>query len=221
VRHDLTPSGTLGVSVPYLYKYMRDPFDVMVDLANRGVGDVNFLLTRRLGDTNAWSATAMVGAPTGAHETRFRTLILPQDRQLGLGKPTATLVVDHTIDNIWGPVVLGGSGNWRGGENGLGSYRAPSASLHGYVAYLLGPSAPAVGLSATSFFGKDRDIGQSQALPAVSVAASLSLEWATDWMAILAGVSVPYDVAVSSPMVTSYNRFGSWVLALGVAFAPF
>jgi hypothetical protein len=147
--------------------------------------------------------------------------MLPQDRQLGLGKPTAGLVLDHTIDNLWGPIVLGGSANWRGGRNALGSYRAPSASLYSYVSYLLGPFAPAAGVSATGFLGTDRDLGQEQSLPVFTVAGNLSLEWATDWIALLVGVSVPYEYAVHSQMVRAHNRLGSWTLAIGAAFAPF
>jgi hypothetical protein len=221
VSHDLTPRWNLGVSVPYLYKYMRDPYQVGVDLANKGAGDVNLLVTRRLGDASAWAATLSVGAPTGTHETQFRMLTLPQDRQLGLGKPTASLIVDHTIDNLWGPIVLGATASWRGGQNDLGSYRAPSTGTYAYLSYLLGPFAPAIGASLTGFFGNDRDRGEPQALPAISLAGNASLEWATDWMAILVGVSVPYDIAIQSPTVPTTNRLGAWIVAAGVAFAAF
>jgi hypothetical protein len=221
ITHDLTPRWTLGVGVPYLYKYMRDPYRVRVNLANKGPGDVNLLATRRLGGANAWSATLVVGLPTGAHDTRFRSQLLTQDRQLGLGMPTASFVIDHTIDNLWGPIVLGGTANWRGGENALGSYRAPTTSIYGYASYLLGPFAPAAGLSVTRFFGSDRDLGEPQALPAASVAANLSLEWASDLVALLVGVSVPYDLRVQSTTVARHNRLGAWIVAFGASFAAF
>ena len=220
VTHDLTPSWTLGVSVPYLYKYMDDPFRVGVDLANKGPGDVNMILTHRLGQANAWSATVNVGAPTGTHDVSYRMQPLPQDRQLGLKKWTAGLTVDHTIDNLWGPVVLGGNVNWRGGENELLNYRSPSATLYSYVSYLVGPFAPAIGVSATSYLKNDRDRGTDMALPWASIAANASIEYASDWWAVLIGASLPYDYAVRSA-TGNINRWGAWIAALGFAFAPF
>ncbi|HEY0710159.1 MAG TPA: hypothetical protein VGG33_25335 [Polyangia bacterium] len=221
VSYDFDPWWSLGVSVPYLYKFMNDPYQVRVDLANKGPGDVAFLLSRKLGDANAWKATLSVGAPTGTNDVAFRTQLLPQDRQLGLGKPTAALIVDHIIDNLWGPIVLGGTLTWRGGENDKGSYRAPSGSLYGYVGPHIGPFTPAAGVSVTGYAGKDRDLGEPQALPRVSLAPSLSLEWAGDAVALLIGASLPYDVAVESSTVAKTNRWGAWVVAVGAAFALF
>jgi hypothetical protein len=222
VSHDLTERWNLGVSVPYLYKWMSNPYDVGVDLANKGPGDINVLITRRFGAIQNWNLTLSLGAPTGAHKAMFRTERLPQDRQLGLGKPTASIVLDHSIDYDWGPVVVGGSAGWRGGTNEFRSYRAPSGSLYAYAAYLLGPFAPAIGLSATSFAGLDLDLGEEQALPFVSLSANASLEWSpTDSMAILLGASLPYDWGVHSESVVTYNRLGAWTLSLGAAFAMF
>jgi hypothetical protein len=146
---------------------------------------------------------------------------LPQDRQLGLGKPTAALMVDHTADNLWGPVVVGASGNWRGGENAQGSYRAPTVSAYSYAGYLLGPFVPAAGVSLTGFLGKDRDAGEEMAVPLASVAGQLSLEWATDWMALLLAFQLPYDYRVASVTVPPTSHLGSWIVALGAAFAAF
>jgi hypothetical protein len=221
VSHDLTPRWNFGVSVPYLYKFMNNPYDVGIDLANKGPGDVNALITRRLGETQDWSLSLAFGVPTGSHDVKFTSETLPQDRQLGLGRPTAALVLDHTIDNDWGPTVLGATAGWRGGKNDLGSYRAPSASAYAYAGYLLGPFVPAFGLSATGWKGLDLDLGQEQAMPVVSVAANLSIEWATDWVAFLLGFSVPYDYRVRSESIVTHNRVGPWTLALGVAFAVF
>jgi hypothetical protein len=221
ITHDVTPEWKLGLGVPYLYKYMHDPFKVGVDLANKGPGDVSLMAGRRLGQAGAWLTSVTVGVPTGAHDTRYRMQALPQDRQLGLGKPTAALVVDHTSDNLWGPVVVGATANWRGGSNALGSYRAPTLGSYAYAGYLLGPFVPAAGVSLTGFLGKDRDAGEEMAVPLVSVAGQLSLEWATDWMALLVGFQLPYDYRVSSHTYAPVNRFGSWVLAAGVAFAAF
>jgi hypothetical protein len=221
VSHDLTPRWTAGVSVPYLYKYMNDPYDVGVNLANKGPGDVNVLVTRRFGATATLLATVLVGIPTGTYDVKYTNLLLDQDRQLGLGKPTASLVIDKTIDNLWGPIVVGGTLNWRGGENDLRSYRAPSASTYAYASYLLGNFAPAAGLSVTGWKGVDRDQGAEQAMPLVSVTPQLSLEWAFDSVAWLLGVSIPLELGVRSDSIDSNNRLGPWVVALGAAFSVF
>jgi hypothetical protein len=221
VSHDLTPRWNLGVSVPYLYKYMRDPFKVGVDLANKGPGDVSVLLTRRFGDIADWNVTLGVGLPTGSDDVEFRREKLSQDRQLGIGKPTAMLVVDHTIERGWGPIVLGGTANWRGGENDHDAYRTPTGSLYAYAGYLLGPLVPAAGLSLTGFAGKDRDRQQQQALPRASLAANVSLEWSTDWLALLIGASLPYDFAVESETIARQNRWGFWTVGVGAAVAAF
>jgi hypothetical protein len=220
VTYDVTHSWSLGVSVPYLYKYMVNPHQLGYDLANKGPGDVNVLTTLKLGETNAWATTLSVGLPTGTHDVAYKSEPIWQDRQLGLGKPTASLTLDYTVDAINGPSVLGGNVNYRGGENDLGSYRAPTATLYGYTSYLLGPFVPAAGLSVTGYADNDRDRLQEQAVPRASVAANVSLEWSTDWIALLVGASFPYDLAVRSELVRAYNRWGAWTLALGVAFAP-
>ena len=221
LTRELDDRWSLGVAVPYLQKYMRDPYAVGIDLANRGIGDVSAIVARKFGATRAWLGTLTVGLPTGEHEARFRNETLPQDRQLGLGKPTATLTLDHTIDRLDGLAVVGGSASWRGGENAAGSYRGPTASVFGYVGSFWGRFVPAAGLSVTAFADKAQDLGQPQATPAASVAANLSVEWSLDWMALLAAASLPYDFAVSSPTLDAHNRRGPWVLSLGVAFAPF
>jgi hypothetical protein len=228
VTRDLDEKWNLGVSVPYLYKYMNDPYRQGFDVANRGLGDVNLLLTRRLGAINDTLVTLSAGAPTGSHDAhlvRFESVVLPQDRQLGAGKWTGSLQIDHIIDNIWGPTVLGAIGSWRGGSNQLQSYRAPSATGYGYFSYLLGPFAPAIGLSATGFTAHDKDQGTEQNSPLFNVAANVSLEWATDWVAVLVGGSLPYQY--DGEKLTNDGKprnpwsFGAWIVALGVAFAPF
>jgi hypothetical protein len=221
VSRDLSQKWNLGVSVPYLYKFMRDPAGIGVDVANKGPGDVNLLVTRRLGPINDWSTTLSLGVPTGTHDVIYGVDPLPQDRQLGLGRPTASLIVDHTIDNQWGPAVVGATANWRGGENELKNYRAPSASAYGYAGYLLGPLVPALGLSVSGVAGHDRNLTVEQATPLVGVNASASLEWSTDKVAILVGglwgVGYTNSVGGAPPGWSQVP----WVVALGVAFAPF
>jgi hypothetical protein len=208
----LTDAWSLGVSVPYLYKWVDDPLQLGFDLSNRGVGDVNALLTWRLGAVRATAITLSVGAPTGAYDAHYNGFILPQDRQLGGGKVSAGMMIDHTFDNLWGPAVIGASGTYPGGVNDLGNYRAPSASAYGYVGYLLGPFVPAAGLSGTFYKGADRDVGLASDGRANAMAAlNASLEWSNDWIAILAGASLPY----------SHSGLEPWTAGLGFAIAPF
>jgi hypothetical protein len=220
VSRDLNPKWNVGVNVPYLYKLMRNPYD-QGDVANEGPGDVNLLVTRHLGVINDWTATLSVGLPTGTHSARVANIYLPQDRQLGLGEPTATVIVDHTIDKSWGPTVVGGTVGWRGSRNDLGSSRAPAASVYGYSGYLLGPLVPALGVIVSGAAGHDEDQGVPQGTPLFGVAANASLEWSTDWLAVLVGGSLPYGYTNSVGGSPALWSLGPWVLGLGLAFAPF
>jgi hypothetical protein len=228
VTRDLNPKWNVGLSVPYLYKFMRDPYGLGVNVINQGPGDVAGLLTRRLGAINDWTTTLAVGAPTGTHDAYFRTMdnLLPQDRQLGLGPHTTTFVtasaiVDHTIDRAWGLAVVGGTLNWRGGTNELQSRRVPSASLYGHAGYLLGPLVPALGLTVLGAAGHDVDRLMVQSTPVFAVAANASLEWSTDWVAVLIGGSLPYGYTNSVQGSPPAWALAPWVVGLGVAFAPF
>jgi len=217
ITTDIGEKWNAGVVVPYLYKSIEDPlmlreFHAGFDISNAGLGDINLLLTRRFGAINDTNVTASVGLPTGTHDAMIDNVnYLPQDRQLGAGKVSAGLLVDHVIDNIWGPVVIGGAVNYPGGQNDLENYRAPSASLYGYAGYLMGPLVPALGLSATAFRDHDRDRGQDSDRALAMAALNGSLEWSNPWVAVLAGFSLPY----------SRNGLEPWTLGLGLAFAPF
>jgi hypothetical protein len=213
ITKDLNDAITIGIVVPYLYKYLNDPYELGYDLSNQGLGDVNLLVTGRLGAVKATSLTLSLGLPTGTHAAGFLpNNPLPQDRQLGAGEVSAGLLIDHVIDNLWGPTVIGGSANYPGQVNDLENFRAPSASVYGYVGYLLGAVVPAVGISATAFWGEDRDRGlASDGRPPAMVAANVSLEWSNDWLAILAGLSQPFWTNGRQP----------WTAGLGLALAPF
>ena len=213
ITRDLGEKWNVGVVVPYLYKYYRDYYQLPVDVSNAGLGDINLLLTRKLGPINATSLTASVGIPTGSHDVRYKNDYLTQEKQLGLGRVTGSLTLDHTIDQTWGLIVLGGSGSYRGGENALGSYRAPAAGLWGYGGYFIGPFVPALGLSLNHFFGHDRDRTLEQDAALNTLAGNLSLEWSSDYVALLVGASVPYSVPDF--------ELEPWIVALGVTFSPF
>ena len=210
----LSDAFTVGVLVPYLYKWINDPLQLRIDYSNQGLGDVNGLITWKLGAIRATAITLAVGIPTGTYDAGNGTgaYVFPQDRQLGAGKYSGSLMIDHTFDNIWGPAVIGAVGSYPGGENAIRNYRAPSATGYGYVGYLVGPFVPALGVSGTVYQGPDRDVGlASDARANAMVAGNLSLEWSTDWLAILAGVSLPFSQRGLEP----------WTAGLGFAIAPF
>jgi hypothetical protein len=212
ITTDVSEKWNLGVVVPYLYKYLNDPYGLRFDLSNQGLGDVNGLVTRRFGPINATSVTLSVGFPTGTSGAEYEGNQLPQDRQLGAGEISGALLVDHTMDNLWGPVVLGGVVSYPGQENESQNYRSPSGTLYGYAGYLLGPLVPALGVSATGFLTKDRDRGQENPdRPPYLAAVNASLEFSTDWVAFLAGFSLPFSTGGLQP----------WTAGLGFSFAPF
>jgi hypothetical protein len=208
---DLGEKWNAGVLVPYLYKYAYSPFGLPFDVSNQGLGDVNALLTRRLGAINATTLTLSIGIPTGTWKADYQGNVLQQDRQLGTGQVSGALLLEHTLDNLWGPVVLGGTVNYPGRQNAIENYRAPSATLYGYAGYLLGPLVPALGVSLTGFSGHDRDRNEPSERALVMAAGNASLEWSTDWVAVLVGVSVP----------ASSNGLEPWTAGLGVSLAPF
>jgi hypothetical protein len=213
VTRDLGEKWNVGVVVPYLYKYYRDYGQLPVDVSNAGIGDINLLLTRKLGPINATSLSASVGLPTGTYKAQYKMDYLSQEKQLGLGRITANLMLDHAMDETWGLIVLGGSVSYRGGENELRNYRSPAAGLWAYSGYFLGPFVPALGLSLNRFWKQDRNRSLEQKADLTSVAGNVSLEWSSDYVAILAGGSFPYSIP-------SFE-LQPWIVALGLTFSPF
>jgi hypothetical protein len=122
-------------------------------------------------------------------------------------------MLDHTLDETWGLIVLGGSASYRGGENALQNYRSPAGGLWAYGGYFLGPFVPALGLSLNHFLKHDRDRTLEQDAPLTSVAGNVSLEWSSDYVAILAGGSFPCSVPEF--------ELQPWIVGLGVTFSPF
>ncbi len=224
VTRDLGEKWNVGFAVPLLYKYYRDYRGLPVDISNSGVGDVAAFLTRRFGEINDTTLTLLVGFPTGTHDASYKMDLLTQEKQLGLGRLTGSATLDHTFDETWGLIVAGGSFAYRGGQNSLGNYRAPSGSIYAYSGYFLGPWVPSLGLSLQHFFGVDRDRGLDQQVQLWSVAGTFELEWSTDWLAILGGVSLPIgwdergvvDGATSNPVGPQ-----PWTAGLGVTVSPF
>ena len=232
ITTDLGEKWSVGVNIPLLYKYLTDPQHLAplapaVDYSNAGLGDVSLQLTRRLGSINATTLTALVGLPTGKHDASYSVGGVPinQTAQLGFGKYTGSLILDHTMDQVWGLVVVGGTANWRGGKNEFDSYRAPTASAYSYVGYFLGPIVPAVGVTLSGFKGHDVDQNSTQPTPLVALSANLSLEWSNPYFAVLLAGSVPYkwdgvDKDESGNPRTPWG-FLPWTVALGLSMSPF
>jgi hypothetical protein len=226
VSRDLSEKWNLGFAVPLLYKYYRSYYGLPVDVSNSGLGDVSAFVTRRFGEINNTALTLSVGFPTAMHDARYKNDLLTQEKQLGLGRVTGTLVLDHTLDEIWGLVVLGGSAGYRGGQNDLSNYRAPVANVYCYAGYFMGPFVPSLGLTVQRFFGVDRDRGVDQEEQLSSVAGTAEIEWSTDTIAILAGVSLPYGWEIGGAAAEgAVNRLRPglqpWTAALGLTLSPF
>ncbi len=216
----------VGVIVPYLYKYYYDYLQTGTDISNAGLGDMLLTLTRRLGPINATAVTASLGLPTGEHKAQYLNDYLSQDKQLGFGRFNGSLMVDQTLDQTWGLIVVGGFAGYRGGTNDLGSYRAPVGSLYSYVGYFLGPLVPTLGVQLIGFTGHDQDRGIEQALPIDIFAANASIEWSNDDVAILLGASFPFglDTITVEPGAgtnSSFFQLQPWVVALGLSVSPF
>jgi hypothetical protein len=216
ITRDVADEWNVGVLVPYLYKYYRNYFDLRynpVDISNGGIGDVNFLVTRRFGPINATALTLSVGMPTGTFHARYKNDLLSQEKQLGLGRHTGALTLDHTMDELWGLIVVGASGGYRGGENAYKNFRAPVAGAYAYAGYYLGPFIPSFGVSYNHFFKRDRDRTLEQDMALNTVAGNVAIEWASDYVAILGGFSLPVTVPKF--------EVDPWLVAIGFSVSPF
>jgi hypothetical protein len=183
------------------------------------------MVTRRLCPINATSVTATIGVPTGVYDAAYKMQVLTQHQQVGFGRVAGSLMVDHTFDQIWGLMVVGGTAAWRGGENAIHNQRVPAASAYAHFGYFAGPFVPALGVSLSGFAGHDTDAGAEQGTPLVNAAPSLSLEWSNDWVALLLGASFPYQYDGITRDANGRTRspwgFGPWIVAVGAAFSPF
>ncbi|HET8938858.1 MAG TPA: hypothetical protein VFN67_35675 [Polyangiales bacterium] len=229
LTRDFSDRWNFGVLVPFAYKRYNDYKGLDVDIANVGLADINLLGTYKFGEIRDTSLTLSVGVPTGTHEAKYRMDLLTQEKQLGPGRITGSVVVDHMLDKDWGLIVLGGMASWRGGENELGNYRAPFASLYGYAGYFLGPLVPSLGLALSGYLKPDRDRGIEQDVPTLLASLNASVEWSNDWLAVLLGVSVP--IGLYAPLADErvggvrqgQNPIGiqPWTAAIGFSVSPF
>jgi hypothetical protein len=238
ITRDIAQKWNVGVNIPFVYKYFADPLMLggpttqAIDYSNGGLGDMSVQGTHRFGAINDTALTLVVGLPTGTYQATFNKIsvanggqALHQQQQLGFGKVTGALILDHTIDQIWGNVILGGVAAWRGGQNApLENYRSPSATGYAYAGYFWGPFVPALGLTLTGFQKHDRDQSQDENSALFVAAANASIEWSTDWIAVLLGGSLPYQyVGATTGGGTPVPAWGwgSWIVALGIAVSPF
>ena len=233
ITADIGQKWSVGLNLPIVYKYLVDPNHVgapgvtpATDYTNSGLGDINLLVTRKLGRINSLLLTGILGIPTGVYDAHIATgKYADLSQQIGFGEVTGSLILDQTLDQMWGLIVLGGTAAWRGGENRIHNYRAPSGTLYGYAGYFLGPLVPAFGLSVTGFTGHDRNQDAIQNTPLFSMAANLSIEWSTSWIALLIAASFPYGYdgigQADDGTPRSQWRFFPWTVSFGVAASPF
>jgi hypothetical protein len=225
IMGDVSNKWRLGASIPLIYKYYYNPGAAGYDISNGGLGDVSAIVERKLGPINATKLRGIVGFPTGQYRGSFMMTELPPDQQLGFGRVTGTLMLEHTIDETWGLILLGAAGGYRGGKNAAHNYRAPGGSVYGYVGWNLGSIVPALGATLTGFTRQDErgDFGDTINAPVAMAAANASIEWSNDYLAILLGAQIPYALRGkdwSHPAAPHYG-WQPWTLALGLNFSPF
>jgi hypothetical protein len=248
---DLTDRWNVGLSIPFIYKSYSDYLHngVSGPLTNTGLGDISALVTRRLGPINATSLTGIVGIPTGTYGVSYMGGRLTPDQQLGFGRVTASVMVDHTLDQQWGLIVVGGALSYRGGQQddkylwvfdhpSGHNTRPPSASLYAYTGYFHGPLVPALGMTLTGFCGASRrfwngcgmsqdsrgDFGDTLESAVATAAVHASIEWSNPYVAVLLGTYIPYAIRGSTwSRSAQEDHYGlqPWTLALGVSVSPF
>jgi hypothetical protein len=227
LTRDVGERWVLGAAVPLLYKYYRDYKAKPVDISNSGIGDASVFVSRKFGEIKATALTLNVGFPSGTHRASYKNDYLSQEKQLGSGRLTGSLALDHTLDEEWGVIVVGGSVAYRGGENDLSNYRAPVANAYGYLGYFTGPFVPSIGLTLQRYFGVDRDRGLDQQMYLMNVIGAAAVEWSSDTAAILAGISVPFGWEPGAPapggadLSTQHPGFLPWTIGVGLTLSPF
>jgi hypothetical protein len=222
ITRDFTDKWSAGVSIPYAWKWYPSPFN-NGPLWNAGLADMNVLATRKLGEDNSSSLTGIVTLPTGTYRATYGGSLLPPDEQLGFGRVTGSLVLDHTFDKDWGLILVGGAANYRGDTNAVHYYRAPSATAYAYTGYLLGPFVPAAGINVVGQRRQDTrgDYGENVDTPVLQAAAQLSLEWSTPYVAILGGVFLPYSILQENWQTYGRLKLQAWIVACNLSVSPF
>lgn len=165
-----------------------------------GWGDLGLEVTRKLGITNASTLTLSLNFPTGSHDAVRQGIVLPKSMQLGPGSVTGGLTYEYTQDHDLGVLIYGLSIGYGGWENSIGDSSASSAGGYLHAGFLIGPLAPAIGFTLSSKFVGDRErYARIPDQPMLIGTFSASLEWSTDWLAVLLGLNLPVaDTGVQS-----------------------
>jgi hypothetical protein len=224
LTRDITPRLTVGAIIPMDYKYYANFGGIAgLNVTNSGIGDMALLGNYKLGPTNSTSIIGKVGLPTGTWNASYLGTEFTPDKQLGFGKVTGSLLLEHTFDQTWGLVLLGTSANYRGGNNPDGTaYRAPGATAYGFAGYFWGPLVPSVGMQLAAFTQQDTrgSYGENLNTPVMTAALNASLEWSNDYVALLLGGSFPFAIQ------NTWGQYGGlgrqpYILGLGVSVSPF
>jgi len=216
----------IGANAPFNLKFHDvDVYGEQKKAMLPGWGDVSFDVTYKLGLTNASRITASLTTPTGSYDAVREGVVLPQQAQLGSGQFATAITFEHTIDKMWGMILVGGNlatpiagrtgpstdftanpEKAETGANSIGDYRASSASAYAYVGYLWGPFVPHAGFTLNGKYEKDRErweVIEDQSL--INGTFHLGIEWASDYVAILLAGNTSLSIQ---------NGLESWTLAI-------
>jgi hypothetical protein len=222
ITHDFTDKWSGGVSIPYAWKWYPSPFG-NGPLWNAGLGDMNVLATRKLGEDNSWSLTGLVFLPTGTYKATYGGSLLPPDEQLGFGEVTGSMFLDKNFDQDWGLITVGGAANYRGGTNKIHYTRYPSATAYAYTGYAAGPFYPSAGINILAQQRQDTrgDFGENVNTPVLQAAGQASLEWSNPYVAVLGGVFLPFSALQPDWQTYGHFKLQSWMVALNISVSPF
>ena len=195
VTGDVPGRLNLGLSVPYVWNNRYDSdFPGGKTIKLDGPGDVSLLVTRQFGLEGNTSATVTVGLPTGEYDHIVEGWYSPPyDAQLGIGKPTLGVTVEHNLNRDWGPVILGGGYNYNGGWNDVEpnpSFRGDTLQAYCYVGYRTEMFVHSVGANLSYSLQNDVDRGneaEGQLLLTLQYGLEISLFYRTPmFVALLA-----------------------------------
>lgn len=194
LRTDLGPHLGIALNVPIVYKVGEVSVLGMTKEARiAGFGDLSCELAYKFGRIAQHQLMLTASAPTGASDAVRQGVVLPQHLQLGAGTPGLTLQYQHTRDQDWGLLLVGGTVGYPGWENAIGDYRAPSATAYVHAGYIWGPFVPAAGLSLFAKPVHDRERGAVRPAdrdPRFMLVPSLSWEWSSDLLALLPAATI-------------------------------
>lgn len=201
-----------ALNLPLLYKTGEvDVFGTAKRAHIVGFGDMSFEITRKLGITNTSLLTLIASAPLGSSDAVRQGVVLPQRLQMGSGVLSLSGVFQRTMDRDWGLIVLGANATYGGWENSIGDFRGSSGGAFGYVGYIWGPFVPAAGLALTGQFQHGRERGRELDDPLFIASPQLSVEWASDYVALL----------LASTVSISYKGLESVNVTLGLTASLF